>query len=330
MSRLMFDEKKVTSARNLPPTDAALDLLTRVAKPSTPAAAAVSSSRAVPAPLPQLPHIREVSHGRPPVGTVPRRLEVAQVIQHPSHRLGVERLPDHDATAARAHGEHGADPGRPDNLRHRRAGPEGAAGGAPRESHRELRPGGQRVFALVQHADQLVHVVGAEGGALAEGHGVEREAANRRRRLVDFAKPKAVGQKRGHVSVHRLLLRGGQLQVFGNQERLPVQRRGALEPFEVVNLVGRVLIDDEEVVAQGAEDETEVELTDDSHLAKVLAAKHPLELAGGCLVAPLVQRGVRALLLPSTRLAPDLVPVLVGDDLPRGPSLDAERSRRVL
>ena len=44
MSRLMFDEKKVTSARNLPPTDAALDLLTRVAKPSTPAAAAVSSS----------------------------------------------------------------------------------------------------------------------------------------------------------------------------------------------------------------------------------------------------------------------------------------------
>ena len=108
------------------------------------------------------------------------------------------------------------------------------------------------------------------------------------------AKPKAVGQKRGHEqAVHRLLLSGGQLQVFGNQERLPVQRRGALEPLEVVDLVGRVLIDDEEVVAQGAEDETEVELTDDCHLAKVLPSKHPLELAGGCLVTPLVQRGAR-------------------------------------
>ena len=91
------------------------------------------------------------------------------------------------------------------------------------------------VLALIQHADQLVHVVGAEGDALAEGHGVEREAANRRRRLVDFAKSKAVGEKRGHVSVHRLRLRGGQLQLFGDQERLPVQRRGALEPFEVVD-----------------------------------------------------------------------------------------------
>ena len=88
----------------------------------------------------------------------------------------------------------------------------------------------------------------------------------------------------------------------------------ALEPFEVVDLVGRVLIDDEEVVAQGAEDETEVELTDDSHVAKVLAAKHPLELAGGNLVAPLVQRGAQATLLAFTAVARSFT------DAPRVPS----------
>ena len=221
---------------------------------------------------------------------VPRRLQLAQVIQHPPHGLRVERLADHDAGAARAHGEHRADPCGSNNLIGPRLSPRLAlASEGLREADGELRSGGQRVLALVQHADQLVHVVGAEGGSLAERHGVEREALDRRRRLINLAKAEPVCEKRGHVSVHRLRLRGGELQLLWDHQRLPVQRRGALKPFKVVNLVGRVLIHDEQVVAQRAQDEPQVELADDFQVAEVLPAEHALQFPRSHDVAALVQ-----------------------------------------
>mmetsp|Transcript_4416 Transcript_4416/g.16868 ORF Transcript_4416/g.16868 Transcript_4416/m.16868 type:complete len:216 (+) Transcript_4416:352-999(+) len=148
------------------------------------------------------------------------------------------------------------------------------------------------MLALVEHGHELLDVGLVERDVLEKWNRVQSQRAASRRGidggvvhvragngLGDVAKPKAILQEYGHVLQHRLFLARGQVERNRVYERLPRQCRCALQALKVVNLVARVLVDDEQVVAEHGEDETKIELAHDSHFGEIGFVEHALKFA---------------------------------------------------
>ena len=115
-------------------------------------------------------------------------------------------------------------------------------------------------MTLVEHGDELLDVGFVELDVFEEWDGVETQRATSRvdggvvdvgawNGFSDVAESEPVGEKYGHVLQHGLLLTCGEIQGDGLDERLLGERCRALQTFKVVNLVARVLIDDEEILS---------------------------------------------------------------------------------
>eukprot|EP00215_Chloropicon_roscoffensis_P009649 CAMPEP_0196637970 /NCGR_PEP_ID=MMETSP1085-20130531/850_1 /TAXON_ID=41879 ORGANISM="Pycnococcus sp, Strain CCMP1998" /NCGR_SAMPLE_ID=MMETSP1085 /ASSEMBLY_ACC=CAM_ASM_000807 /LENGTH=264 /DNA_ID=CAMNT_0041966609 /DNA_START=3 /DNA_END=795 /DNA_ORIENTATION=- len=220
-------------------------------------------------------------HRGPAVRAVPRRLEGLQVVQDPAHRPLVQGLADHDGGPARPRREHRPNLGGPDVL---------VAQG----------------LRLLNHVHHLVHVIGAKNGVLAVRH---RAHARYEGPAVPDVEPVLVEDV--EVVRDHELLHGGHLQRDGVNQRLPVELGVGLEALKVENLVRGVLVHDEDVPAQPANEEAQVELANHVHPLEVSLVEDPPELLVGLRLpsAPLgVALGVSAAAAVKEGGRPELLP----------------------
>mmetsp|Transcript_20032 Transcript_20032/g.35754 ORF Transcript_20032/g.35754 Transcript_20032/m.35754 type:complete len:210 (+) Transcript_20032:114-743(+) len=192
-------------------------------------------------------------HRRAPMGAVPRLVHGAEVADDGRHLALVQGPADHDGLAARPGGEHGGD----------LAGPAHDPGPLP------------------QQADHLLDVVLPEGDVLADGKGRDVHPLLALGGLSIFLETEveAVGLEDIKVLLNDDLVGSPKPAGLGHNKRLGGDDGRAVQLLEIVLLVRRVLVNDEQVTPpQARYDEALIELPDDSHFLEIPLRDPPRQL----------------------------------------------------